>query len=929
VGLRVCRHGETTRVVFVGAQGVGYSVAEEGRTVRLVLYKRARIDAARLAAALPALAPKVEEADGETRVVLTLPSGARLSHFRNGKDVVLDIKAAAEAKSASPVAQHAPTPLSGVVPPGALAAGKTAPAPAPTASPSPTPQAPAAEAPASLAVHYLAEGGVASLRFDWPVSVAAAVYRRGPAVWIVFSTPTRLELTEPRVRGTQVLRSIEQVPDAHATVLRLVPQDGINPSVRRAGTAWIIDLKNQPAQPDTPISLEVRPSARPPAVFFRVSGATAPVRLRDPEAGDDVLVVPVAELGLGVGPPAGFVDFRALSTIQGVVLRPNADGLVVRNEADGVEVTRPGGLVLSSERDRLLGAEPGASRLFDFAAWRGPQSESFLTRRSELEQAAADAPAGGRSKPRLDLAHFYFANLFGAEAMGVLQAIGRDDPKTAGSPPVQALMGAACLLAHELGCAAKELGRHTLDGEPEMALWRGSLAADKADWTSAAQDFTHGASLLPHYPKPLRNRFALQAAEAMLDTNQGGAAVPLLQLVLKDDPSWAERAMALYLQGRREQAAGHLDRAFDLWHRVAGMDDRPSRARALYSTAVALFDAGKADRAATIKALDRLRFAWRGGEFEFKLLRRLGTLKLAAGDHRGGLEALQAAATDFPDLPEAKEVAKQFADAFANVFLGKGADDVPPVEALAFYDEFHDAMPADQRRDAIVKELVDRLVAVDLLDRAATLLSGQVAHRLVGLDKARAATELVMLRLFDHQPDAAIKALDIDIGRTVPADLARQREQLRARALFELGRSSDALAILANDTSRDADRLRADIYWHDRNWKEVAKVLARLAPAPSAGGKLDGEASRLVLSWAAALTLDGDRNGLDKLSESYGKAMALTPQAHAFRLLADDGSHPVSGDLRQIASQVAQIGELQSFMASYKQRLSGKKLSIN
>jgi tetratricopeptide (TPR) repeat protein len=669
-------------------------------------------------------------------------------------------------------------------------------------------------------------------------------------------------------------------------------------------------------------------AASPPArVAFRVRDAARALPLRDPESGETLLVVPLGELGRGLDVEHEFVEFRALPSVQGLVIRPNADDLAVESTAAGVTITRPKGLVLSSAGDRLLGRAPGTlHRLFDFAQWRAAPGDTFLEQRRALEQAIAAAPAGSRSEPRLALAHFYFANLFGAEALGVIEAIERDDPALAADPAVRAMKGAACLMAGERACAAQELGQMALDKEPEAALWRASLSADGANAEQVARDFTTGVSLLPAYPKPLRNRMALQAATALLDTEQPSAARALIDLVLKDDPPQADLAMALYLDGRRQQQEGAVDRALELYDRVAAMDDRPSRARALRARALALFDAGRASRAETIKTLDGLRFAWRGDRDELQLLRRLGELKIAEGDYHGGIEALRDALSNFPDDPAAPALKQRLAAAFAEVFLGPAAADVPPLKALALYDEFHD-LAAPAQGPAIVRKLVDRLVAVDLLDRAADLLDQQLKARLTGTDQPRVATQLALLRLLDHKPELALQALQVEVGRELPVELARQREQLRARALAELDRPQDALAAISADQSRDADRLRADIAWRMRDWKAAGKVFARLVGDPPADGKPDAEAARLVLSWAAALVLDGDQAGLQKLRDAWAKPMAATPMADAFDVVAGDTGGDKDADPRAIARRIAQIGELQSFMASQRSRLATEKLS--
>jgi hypothetical protein len=854
-------------------------------------------------------------------------------------------KAAAKAKTAKPEPQKAaeappqppaqpeasPAPIAVVPPAGVPQPAAPVAASAETATATPVPEQAASDAPpAAFAPQLITEGGQTSLRFDWPTPTAAAVYRRGSAFWIVFAATAKLDLDALRAHSQAVLSAIDVVPTGTGTAVRLVAADGLNPSVRRSGSSWIIDLKHGDVAPDAPITVDPRPGAARPSVELHVHQASGPVSIKDPLLGDTLLVVPVAELGRGIDTTRSFVDFRLLVTVQGIVIRPNTDDLTVKADADTVDISRPNGLALSDEHDRMLGGAPrDLHRLFDFTAWRGPDSQTFLERRSKLERAAADAPPAARTAPRLDLARFYFANLFGAETLGVLAQIERDDPQGASDRGVQALKGAACFLSDDDDCAQHELGLASLDNEPEAALWRGALAAESADWNAAAREFIGSIGIVATYPKALRDRLALTAAQSLLETDRGSASGPLIDMVLKDSPTASDEAMAEYLSGRRQQQLGELESALEAWMKVAASGDRKARARALYARAMALYDAKQTSRLDTINALDALRFSWRGDAFEFTMLRQLGELQLAEGDADGGIEALHEAAVYFPDYPAAKDVAKEAADSFANLFVGKGADDIPPVKALALYTEFQDLEASGDRHDAIVKKLIDRLVAVDLLDQATALLDDQVKNHLTGRDKARGATQLALLRLMNRQPDAALAALDVDIGDDLPTDLTRQRLELRARALTDLDKAPDALTLLANDNSVDAARLRADIYWRQQDWKNAAKVFADLAGAPPAQGPLGIDLSRIVLAWAAALTLDGNQDGIDKLRKDWGPDIAGTQTAQAFNLITEDPDSGTAGggSAADVAARIAEIGNLQSFMSAYRQRLASDGLS--
>jgi tetratricopeptide (TPR) repeat protein len=941
IDIRVGEHDGFSRVVLEWSKPLKYSFSEQGESARVHFAVPVDIDAVRLAKAVAGLGAQVTDEGGGTTVTLFPPAAMHLRQSRNDGGVVLDFvrdkSETAQGGKAAKLSPNAakPNPTPGVVPPPELiqpssGASVTMPLPpAQHANPVEKASAPAdSSAATTLPVHYSASGDTASVRFAWPNAVPAAIFRRSGALWILFGADAKADLAEVQLRGKAAIEQIEQIANPAATVLRIRTRSGLEPSIRRVDDAWVLDLKAQELHADVPIGIEADPAEH--RIVFEMRAPAQPIAFADPDVGDRLLIVPTTEIGRGLGTEADVVDFRALVSLQGLVLRPNTEGVVARIVPTGIEVTGLKGLLLSDDGDRRLGTAGNVHRLFDFSWWRGPEQESFLDRRSELEQKVAEVAPSARSQPRLALAEFYFANGYAAETLGVLDAIERDDPTFATDRVVRALKGAAALLHGDVETAAQELRRPNLDGEPEVALWRGALAVDNGDWPVAAKQFTEGVSLLTLYPKQVRNRLALEAAEALIRTDQASAAGALIELVEKDSPSLGDHAMAQYLKGLQSQAEGDLPQALETWQSVAVLGDRPSRARALKDRTLALLDAGKISRSDAIQQLDALRFSWRGGAFEFDLLRSLGTLLLADGDVRRGLDVLSQAVGNFPHQPDVATIKQQMADAFSSVFVGKIADQVSPLKALALYDEFKDLVPQGADGEKIVRSLADRLIAVDLLYDADALLDDRVTHRLAGLEKARGATELAFIRLLDHRPDAALSALQIAVDGNLPANLARQREQLQAHALADLGHIKEALAALDGDNSRDADRMRADIYWKTQAWADAAQMFERLVPVPATDAKLDDSDAHLVLNWAAALTLAGDREGVSRLNDNFAAAMTGGPYANAFRLIAGDDSAATASDPRERAKQLAEIGELKEFAAQLRNDLaSGKTGAIN
>ncbi len=246
-------------------------------------------------------------------------------------------------------------------------------------------------------------------------------------------------------------------------------------------------------------------------------------------------------------------------------------------------------------------------------------------------------------------------------------------------------------------------------------------------------------------------------------------------------------------------------------------------------------DEKKIDPKDAVAKLEALRYLWRGDTFEFDLLNKLGHLYFDVAQARKGLITLRQAATHFPDHPKAKQAADDMTGEFRKLYLGGGADKLSPLTAVALYDEFRELTPSGPDGDRMIAALADRLVKVDLLDRAGDLLERQVRARLSGADKVAAGTRLAAVRLLDDKPDAALQALgETENPATTPPDLQAQRQRLRARAMFDTGDTLKALGLIENDGSLEGLWLKSDMYWKLREWPSAADALGQLIDAEQA-----------------------------------------------------------------------------------------------
>ncbi|NQU58246.1 MAG: tetratricopeptide repeat protein, partial [Rhodospirillales bacterium] len=765
----------------------------------------------------------------------------------------------------------------------------------------------------------------------------AAVFRRVGYLWVVFDKNTAMNLTDLKVAGGNIIRSIEQIPNESATLLRLATVSGINPTMKRDGLAWILEFRQQPIAPTTTIEIVPQPNSPIGArLFLSVTEPGKAIALIDPAIGDALVVVPVIPLGYGIAKQHDYPQARILASSQGLVFQPRADSLRIRPLRQGVEVTNASGLQISPvaaalAADTKLGDGMmirSLSRLFDLEKWRQASLDTFEENKWHYQMAAATAPSTGKEKARMDMARFYFANGFGPEALGVLKIAAESRPELAETDEFRGLRGAINVLMARYDDARADLEHPSLDKNDEARFWRAALLAYEGNLYEASAELRRMAAITRPYPRALKIPLETLIAEAAVQLGDIKQATKYLEAMRANDPNPAEISQINYVDGRLRELSGDFDGAVGKWEEVQEGPHRPSRAKAAVARTELLLKLKQIDDFEAIIELEKLRFAWRGGEFEFVLLRRLGDLYIAIGDYRNGLRTMRQAATHFRDNEKAPEVTQQMTDAFAGLYLDDKADQLAPITAIALYDEFKELTPPGEKGDEMIRRLADRLVDVDLLDRAAALLQGQVEFRLEGVQKARVGAQLALVHILALEFGQAIQTLDSTDGEDLPEELATQRLHLRARSLMGEFRNEDALALLKDDKTMDGDLLRLEMFWNDQDWVQASQILSRLLRTYEAKPKLplDDIQGRFVLNQAIAMTLGGNERGIDRLRRDYGEAMDNTQFRDAFRLIASPQTLGLIS-FASIAGKVADVENFQSFMDAYRERLKQRKLS--
>jgi hypothetical protein len=844
-----------------------------------------------------------------------------------------------------------------------------------------------------------AENG-AVLKFGFPKATGLAVFTRGDSLWLVFDRPGPVDIAG-LVKSAPALTGLSRVETPYATALRI-------PSLERLGSAqmgaevsgdgrtWQITLgRGRNLRPGKVIDQRRESLANGGASLLLQATKPGPVvTLNDPDAGDALSVIPVTSAGAGIADGAAWPDFRVLPSFQGVVVVPISDRTRVEALPNGVVVTTDGepgsppspvvpqpmaetepppadagapSTVAAAPEPVSEGTAPASSAstavpvtvegIFDLPRWRRTGEAGFAEDEAALVDAIDEAPERDKPQARLALAQFHFAHGRYTEAIDDLALLDKlaDD----GNKDVLTLRGVAQALMDREGDALDDLNRPELADVPEAAMFRGYVAARQHDWPAAAAAFGGLLPSLDDYPKTARMLVRRAGAEALIRTGNAVGGKAFLDPMRLDMPTAEDQAYYDYLTGLQQAANADKEPAIKTWSALAESPVDEVRARSQFDLTELQLAEKKIDARQAAKQLEALRFVWRGTDFEFDLLDRLGALYIESDQPRKGLTTLRQAATNFPKNPKARHAAEEMAQAFHQLYLGNKADKLPPLTAVALYDEFRELTPSGPDGDKMVTALADRLVKVDLLDGAAKLLENQIAKRLTGLDKAKAGTRLAAIRLLDGKPDLALEAIKDSEVPDIPPDITAQRRRLQGRALFETGDTLKGMALIRDDNSLDGLWLKADLAWRMREWPAAATALENLVAGetqrlqeedpsmrPPADLTVDPAAALaevgddgaaaakrdelfnktlapLVLNQAVALSLANDRPGLRILGKAQGKQMAKGPYATAFATLTS----PSSSLADSISAAMKSVDQLGAFVDDYRERLKKESLS--
>ncbi|MGY4503486.1 tetratricopeptide (TPR) repeat protein [Bradyrhizobium sp. GM24.11] len=785
-------------------------------------------------------------------------------------------------------------------------------------------EAQASPPPAAASVDAHRDSDGLRVTFPIPVATPAAAFRRGDTVWLVFDTPKPIDVEAIRARGGAMIGEVSRMPLAkgQAVRIRLTRPLVYSLTSEEVGkeTNWLLTLADKIQATPLPLLMSrniTDPALANIAIPFANPGLLH--KLTDPDAGDMLYVVTAQRPVRGFIKRQDLVDLSLLESAHGIAIRPNSDEVGVEVGSDKVILGKKGGLTLSPVDVSAERAPTAVRPIFDPEGWRKGQAEHFWTRQSDLITAMSAVEPAQRSLPRLDLAQFYMSRAMYHEAKSVTELM-LSDPLNKEESSALIIHAIASILIGRPAQGLKDLANPVIGNSHDSQLWKALAYARQGKWADAREKFKNVEFAIASLPLDIQRIVTMDAMRASLEVKDyAGASKRRGEIEVVGVSPEAGPGFAV-LRGRLAEALGHDKDALDDYKFAAASNDRPAAAEAKQLEVALRQKRDEISKEDALKELETLSMTWRGDAIEVKTLQLLSQLYSENGRYRDALTAARTATKLQPNAEASRQAQDLASDLFTQIFLGPKGDELPPVEALGMFYEFRELTPIGRRGDELIRRLADRLASIDLLDQAAELLQYQVDHRLEGAARAQVAARLAMIYLANRKPDMAITALRASRISDLSGELRQQRLLLEARAQSDVGRHDLALDIVSNVSGREVLRLRSDIFWAGRRWRESAEQIELYYGERFRDFKpLNAVEKSDIIRAAVGYALADDSIGLSRFREKYAPLMSESADRLAFDI-ASKPSGASSAEFAEIAKLAASVDTLDGFLREMKQR---------
>ncbi len=769
-------------------------------------------------------------------------------------------------------------------------------------------------------------GSSVTLSFPWNNQVSSAVFFREGYLWIVFDRKHEFDLQELARTSKEYIKEIVSLPHPKATILRLLPTDKIFVAVRKEGLLWIVDIfdkEREPLRSATKILTEFD-GLQHSYLFIPSATSGNAISIIDPLVGDTLLIIPSADYSLNLPTNYSYPDLEFLQSVQGIAIVPNTDDLYLNKTTEGISIkAQKRSLHISNNLEYLK-----KEQLFSTAATEDKDlllphvdmnKHNFIASEHKLITDLSLASANNKQSARTELAKFYIGHGLGTNALGLLAQNYKANPNQ--NKQFYFLRGLANFLTKRYQEASADFSNKLLEGDENAIFWQ-TITQSQTQIKPQDNAITSAyIYLLSNYPEDLKERASLAGAHIAISAEDDVTAHKFLDILKNANVNRLRKAHIKYITGKIFLLQGYPQNALREFTDIARSDSQKwaSFSRKEIANLAHAFNFISISDAT--QELEKIYFAWHTQSFREQVLHDLIYLYSENQDYHRAIEREYELYKMQTDEVKKAQTKQQMITTIENLFLEDVNIKISAFKILALYDSFNWIAVQSPKYNSIVRKLVDRLVAVDLLERAKELIKTQLADKKTpNTEKQKLIARLALIYLFENAPTQALKVIQDNKHLNADKQMTEQIQVIKARAYIDINRPDLALKTLEKENTKNAILLKTDLYMKAQKWEQAADSIKQLIEPAVAGKPLSDEQAEYILDWALALKKAGKETVLVRLRNSFLPQFEKTKYYSPFSLLT---SHLDSNkiDLNKIEKTIDDTKLFSNFVKSYNKSL--------
>lgn len=736
---------------------------------------------------------------------------------------------------------------------------------------------------------------ISSLSFPWNTPVALTVFKRDKYLWIIFNQYQKIDIDELAKSAGSMVKDIIQLPHNTATILRLEAADELFSEVRKEGLLWVVDLYNHEAERNLmPIRVrtdETIPNT--PSIVVELPHTEDIFSFLDPEVGDMLMAITSSEPGHSFINGYKYPDFEFLPTSQGMAINSDDFGIgIIRNTSGFILQTTQHPLNITHDLDILKqralretdnsGVNLSQDLIIPIIRKNFAESETYLKAQIKTAQDIE------KNKFKIELARFYLSYALGSNASGILNAVKQnlEENEQKISPRLRSLIGVANFLMKRYDQAFDIFDHEDFSKNSEVLFWRNLSDSDIN--RNHTPDILRDISFFHAYPIEIKKILLLRALELSIAHRNEDLTQKLLS-ILKELPLNSDyQAATTYFEAEKVRLQGYIRSALPLYKAVALSSSNKYSSLARFRIAEFNSNLAEGKPLKTILEFERLKFAWGEKNFKIAVLNKLVDLYLKTNNFYMALRTL-----NLISLLSKKQkpiVEQRMVQIMEELYYYNNDNQFDPIKALALFDDFGYLTDRSPYQTEIIIKLSDRLVALDLLDRAYDLLNNYLKEHkqiLSHQEISAMGSRLALINMFKNDENTALENLKKTKYDDISETLATQRKIIEAKAYVQLGNPQKALDLLKDNFSRNAILLKSEIYWNSQQWDKASDMIRYLVKKPKAGETLSEEQIRYILDWLTALKQAGKETVIVRIRNTFKPFFDNTSYSSMFNLLTD------------------------------------------